>query len=77
MLGQSIILVQAKTWEIKLKGISTSLNHQEHKKAPSGHQHQEVEEGEASEEDSACNQEGCFAYFVEKRRGIQLGHARS
>jgi hypothetical protein len=63
--------------EIKLKGINTVLNYQEHNKAPSGHQPQEAEEGEASEEDSACNQEGCFAYSMEKTKGIQLGHARS
>jgi hypothetical protein len=57
--------------EIILKGISTALNHQGHNKAPSGHQLQEAEEVEASVEDSASNQEGCFAYSVEKIRGIQ------
>jgi hypothetical protein len=74
---QSIILIQAKTGEIKLKAIITALNHQEHRKAPSGHQPQEAEEGEASEKDSARNQEACFAYSVENTRGIQLGHAWS
>jgi hypothetical protein len=77
MSGQSIIPAQVKTGEIILKGISTAPNHQEHSKAPSGHQPQEAKEVEASEEDSACNQEGCFAYSVEKIRGIQLGHAKS
>jgi hypothetical protein len=77
MLEQSIILTQAKTVEIKLKGINTTLNYQEHNKAPSGHQPQEAEEWGALEEDSARNQVGCFAYYMEKTRGIQLGHARS
>jgi hypothetical protein len=65
------------TGEIILKGISTPPNHQGHIKVPLGHQLQEAEEVEALEEDSACNQEGCFAYSMEKTRGIQLGHARS
>jgi hypothetical protein len=43
----------------------------------SGHQPQEAEKVDASEEDSACNQEGCFACSVKKIRGIQLGHAKS
>jgi hypothetical protein len=62
MSGRSIIPAQAKTGEIILKGISTAPNHQEHNKAPSGHQPQEAEEVEASEEDSARNQEG-FCLF--------------
>jgi hypothetical protein len=60
MSGQSIIPVQEKIGEIKLKAISAALNHQEHNKAPLGHQPQEAEEGEASKEDSARNQEGCL-----------------
>jgi hypothetical protein len=66
-----------KTGEDILKGISIALNHQEHSKAPSGHQPQEIEEEEALKEDSAHNQEGCFSCFVEKIRGIQQGHAKS
>jgi hypothetical protein len=77
MSGRSIIPAQATTGEIILKGISTTPNRQGHNKAPSGHQLQEAEEVEASMEDSAPNQEGCFAYFVEKIRGIQQGHAKS
>jgi hypothetical protein len=77
MSGRSIILAQATIGEIILKGISTVPNHQEHNKAPSGHQLQEAEEVEALEEDSAPNQEGCFAYSVGKIRGIQQGHAKS
>jgi hypothetical protein len=77
MLGRSITPAQAMIGEIILKGISIALNHQGHNKAPSGHQLQEAEEVEALVEDSASNQEGCFAYFVEKIRGIQQWHAKS
>jgi hypothetical protein len=65
------------TGEIILKGISTTPNHQGHNKAPSGHHPQEPEEEESSVEDSAPNQEGCFAYSVGKIRGIQQGHSKS
>jgi hypothetical protein len=41
-------------------------------KAPSDRQPQEAEEDKASEEDSTHNQEGCFAYSMEKIRGTQL-----
>jgi hypothetical protein len=76
MSGLSIILAQATTGEIILKGINIAPNHQGHNKAPSSHQLQEVEEVEASVKDSAPNQEGCFAYSVGKIRGIQQGHAK-
>ena len=66
MSGRSIILAQVKRGEVILKGINTTLNHQEHNKVPSGHQPQEAEEVEALKEDSARNQEGCFVYSVEK-----------
>jgi hypothetical protein len=65
------------TWEIILKGISIALSHQGHNKAHSDHQLQEAEEEEASVEDSAPNQEGCFVYFMEKTRDIQQGRAKS
>jgi hypothetical protein len=68
MSGRSIIPAQVKTWKVIYKGIT--LNHQEYNKAPSGHQTQEAEEEEASEEDSVRNQECCFACSVEKIRGI-------
>jgi hypothetical protein len=69
MSGQSIILALATTEEIKLKGINTAPNLQGHNKALSCHQLQEAEEVEALLEDSAPNQEGCFAYSVGKIRG--------
>jgi hypothetical protein len=77
MSGRSITPVEAMIVEIILKSINTTLNHQGHNKAPLGHQIQEAEEVEASVEDLAPKQEGCFAYSVEKIRGIQRGHAKS
>jgi hypothetical protein len=77
MLGQSIILEPVTIEEIKLKGTSIAPNLQQHNKAPSGHQLLEAEEVEASVEDLAPNQEGCFASSVEKIRDIQQGHAKS
>jgi hypothetical protein len=62
---------------IILKGISTALSHHEDNIAPSGHQLQEEEEEEASAEGSAPNQEGCFAYSVEKTMDMQQGRAKS
>jgi molybdopterin synthase catalytic subunit len=65
------------TWEITLKAIIKAPNHQGRNKVPTGHQLQEAEEVEASVEDSAPNQKGCFVYYVGKIRGIQQGHAKS
>jgi hypothetical protein len=66
MSGRSIIPPQVKIGEVILKGISTTLNYQEHNKAPSGHQPQEVEEEEASKKNSAWNQEG-FLFVLWRR----------
>jgi hypothetical protein len=76
MSGQSIIPTQATTREITLKA-SKAPNHQGRSKVPTGHQHQEAEEVEASVEDSTPNQEGCSVYSVGKLRGIKQGHAKS
>jgi hypothetical protein len=51
MSGQSIMLAQVTTREIKPKGNSIAPNHQGRNKVPSGHQLQEAEGAEASEED--------------------------
>jgi hypothetical protein len=77
MSGQSIIPTQATIGEITLKAISKAPDHQGRNKVPTGHQLQEAEEVEASVEDSAPNQEGCFVYSVGKIRGIQQGHVKS
>jgi hypothetical protein len=69
MSGRFITLAQATTREIILKGINTTLNHQGHNKAPSGHQLQEAEGGgEASEEYMVISPGDCSAYFVGKIR---------
>jgi hypothetical protein len=59
------------------KAISKAPNHRGHNNVPIGHQLQEAEEVEASVEDLAPNQEGCFVYSVGKIRGIQQGYAKS
>jgi hypothetical protein len=76
-LRHVITLAQVMIRAIILKGISIALSHQEHNKAPSGHQLQEAEEEEASVEGSAPNQKGCFVYSVEKTKDIQQGRAKS
>jgi hypothetical protein len=55
MSWRSIIPVQAKIGEVILKGINTAPNLQKHNKVPLGHQPEEAEKDEASEEDSARN----------------------
>jgi hypothetical protein len=76
MLGRYTILAKVKTEAITTKGINTILDQLGHNKTLSDHQPQEAEGGEALEEDSAHNQEGCFACSVERIRGTQLGHAK-
>jgi hypothetical protein len=68
MSGRFITPAQVTTGEIILKGISTTPNHQGHNKAPSGHQLQEVDGGEASEEDMVISPGDCSAYSVGKIR---------
>jgi hypothetical protein len=77
MLGRSIIPAQATIGEIILKGNSTSLNHQGHNKVPSGHQLQEVEGGEASEEDMVISLGDCSACSMAKIRDTRQGRAKS
>jgi hypothetical protein len=68
MSEQYTILVKKRAWAITT---STVPSQQGHNRAPSHHQPQEVEGDETSEEDSTLNQEGYFAYFVERIRGTQ------
>jgi hypothetical protein len=56
MSGRFITPTQVMTGAIILKAISIALNHQGRNKAPSGHQLQEAEEEEASEEGSIPTQ---------------------
>jgi hypothetical protein len=77
MSGRSIIPAQATTGEIIPKGNNTAPNHQGHNKVPSGHQLQEVEGGEASEEDMVISPGDCSAYSVAKIRDTRQGRAKS
>ena len=54
------------TEEVNLKDSNTSHNHQGHNKTPLGHQPQEAEEAEASEEDTGISPEDYFAYSAAK-----------
>jgi hypothetical protein len=54
--------------EVNPKGNNTALSHQGHNKAPSGHQPQEAEGAEASEEDTEISPEDYFAYSAVKTK---------
>jgi hypothetical protein len=69
MSGQYIIPAKVNTWAITTKGTNIVPSELGRSKAPSDHQPQEAEGGEASEEDSTHNQEGCSTCSVEKIRG--------
>jgi hypothetical protein len=64
--GRSIIPTQVMIEEVNLTGNNTTPNHQGHNKAPSGHQPQEAEGVEASEEDTRISPEDYFAYSAAK-----------
>jgi hypothetical protein len=76
MSRKSIMPAQVTTEETILKGSSTTLSHQEHNKALSGHQLQEAEGGEALEEDMEVSPRNCFVYSAAKIRGIPQGRAK-
>jgi hypothetical protein len=77
MSGRSIIPAQVTTGEIIHKGNNTAPNHQGHNKVPSGHQLQEAEGVEASEEDMVISLGGCSAYSMAKIRDTRQGRAKS
>jgi hypothetical protein len=76
MSGQSIMPAQVMTGETKPKGSSTAPNHQGHNKDPSGHQLQEVEGAETSEEDMEISLENFFVCSAAKTKGIPQERAR-
>jgi hypothetical protein len=76
MSGQYTIPVKVRTGTIIIKGTSTVPSQQRLNKTPSDCQHQEVEEGIASEGDSTLNQEDYFAYSVERIMGTQQEPAK-
>jgi hypothetical protein len=71
------ILAQVTIEETTLKDISEASSLQGRNKVLTGHQLQEVEEEEASEEGSALNLGGCSIYSVGKIRDTQQGRAKS
>jgi hypothetical protein len=66
-----------KTRTTILKGSRATPNQQGYTRVPSDRQSQEVEEEEASEEDTTLIQEGYSAYYVERIRGRQQELAKS
>jgi hypothetical protein len=78
MLEQSTILAQVTTEEeTTLKGTSKAPSLQDRNKVLTGHQLQEAEGEEASEEGSAPNPGGCSIYSAWRIKDIQQGHAKS
>jgi hypothetical protein len=77
MLEQFTILAQVMIEETTLKDISKAPSLQGHNKVLTGHQLQEAEEEEASEEDSAPNPEGCSVYSTGSIKDIQQGRVKS
>ena len=59
------------------KGNNTAPNHQDRNKVPLGHQLQEVEGAEASEEDTKISPGDCSVYSAGRIKDIQQGHAKS
>jgi hypothetical protein len=76
MSGQSIIPAQVTTGETKPKGSRTAPNHQGHNKVLSGHQLQEAEGAEASEEDMEISPGSCFVCSAVKTKEIPQGRAK-
>jgi hypothetical protein len=62
---------------INLKGSNTAPSLQGHNKAPSGHQPQEADGTEASEDDTKISPEDYIAYSAVKTRATPQGHAKS
>jgi hypothetical protein len=77
MLDRFIIPVQVTTGGIIPKRNNIALNHQGHNKVLSGHQLQEAEGAEASEEDFQISLGNCFVYSAKMIRGIPQGHDKS
>jgi hypothetical protein len=68
MSDPSITPAQVMIGEANLKGNNTAPNHQGCNKVPSGHQLQEVEGAEASEEDTEISLEDCFVCSAAKTK---------
>jgi hypothetical protein len=77
MSEQSTIPAQATIGETMLRAISKAPSLQGRSKVLTGHQLQEAEEEEASEEGSVPNTKGCSVYSVGKIRDTQQGRDNS
>jgi hypothetical protein len=77
MSGQSIMPAQVTIGETKPKGSSIAPNHQGCNKVPSGHQLQEAEGAEASEEDMEISPGHCFVCSAVKTKGTPQERAKS
>jgi hypothetical protein len=77
MSSRSTIPTQVMIEEVNPKGNNTAPSHQGHNKAPLGHQPQEAEGAEASEEDTEISPEDYIAYSAVKTRAIPQEHAKS
>jgi hypothetical protein len=77
MSDQSIMPAQVTTGETKPKASSIAPNHQGHNKVPSGHQLQEVEGAEASEEDMEISLEDCFVCSAAKTKATPQERVKS
>jgi hypothetical protein len=77
MSGQSITPAQVMIGEANPKGNSIAPNHQGRNKVPSGHQLQEAEGAEASEDDTEINPGDCFACSATKKKGTPQECAKS
>jgi hypothetical protein len=77
MSGQSIMPTQVMIGEAKHKGNSISPNHQGHNKVPSGHQFQEAEGAEASEEEMEISLRDYFVCSTVKTKATPQERAKS
>jgi hypothetical protein len=77
MLGQSITPAPVMIGEANPKGNSTAPNRQGRNRIPLGHQLQEAEGAEASEEDTKISLGDCFVCSVAKTKAIPQERAKS
>jgi hypothetical protein len=75
--GQSIMPTQVMIEEINPKGNNTAPNHRGYNKAPSGHQLQEAEGTEASEEDTEISPGDFIACSMVKTKATPQERAKS
>jgi hypothetical protein len=77
MSGQSITPAQVMIGEANPKGNSTAPNHQGRYKVPLGHQLQEADGAEASEDDTEISPGDCFVCTAVKTKATPQERVRS